>query len=204
MIKKTTWYLFAFLTILIGLYPILYAFISNKFGLLSSKSEGLLASNWYLPFFYCHIIFGGLALLTGWSQFNAQFRRKRLGWHRFLGKIYLVSVFFSGVAAVIISFWATGGWVSATGFFSLGVIWLASSGLAYQTVRQGQISAHQNWMTISFAACFAAVTLRIWLPLLIGGFGLKFMTAYPIIAWLCWVPNLLFALWWIRKKEAIQ
>ena len=32
--------------------------------------------------------------------------------------------------------------------------------------RKGDIISHQKFMTYSFAACFAAVTLRIWLPIL--------------------------------------
>jgi hypothetical protein len=47
-------------------------------------------------------------------------------------------------------------------------------------------------MIYSYAACFAAVTLRIWLPLLISITG-DFFIAYPIVAWLCWVPNLIVA-----------
>ena len=36
----------------------------------------------------------------------------------------------------------------------------------------------------------AAVTLRLWMPLLIGGFGLAFEDAYRNAAWMCWAPNL--------------
>jgi hypothetical protein len=51
----------------------------------------------------------------------------------------------------------------------------------------------------SYAACFAGVTLRIWLPLLIVAFG--FSKAYPAVAWLCWIPNLIFADWIVNKIE---
>ena len=47
-------------------------------------------------------------------------------------------------------------------------------------------------MIYSYAACFAAVTLRIWLHLLTALFG-GFITAYTIVAWLSWVPNLIVA-----------
>ncbi|MFC5623379.1 DUF2306 domain-containing protein [Algoriphagus winogradskyi] len=29
------------------------------------------------------------------------------------------------------------------------------------------VDSHENWMIFSYAACFAAVTLRIWLPILV-------------------------------------
>ena len=44
-----------------------------------------------------------------------------------------------------------------------------------------------------FALIFAAVMLRIELPLLIIWFQGDFTPAYRIVAWLCWVPNLLWA-----------
>jgi hypothetical protein len=47
-------------------------------------------------------------------------------------------------------------------------------------------------MTRNFALTFAAVTLRIWVPASFVS-GIPLAVAYPIIAWLCWVPNLLVA-----------
>ena len=57
-------------------------------------------------------------------------------------------------------------------------------------------------MVFSYAACFAAVTLRIWLPLF-GIFIHDFNTSYRIIAWLCWVPNMAVA-WYIVKRLKLQ
>jgi len=47
-----------------------------------------------------------------------------------------------------------------------------------------EVSNHEKWMIRSYALCFAAVTLRIWLGLS-GHAELAFMDVYPIIAWLC-------------------
>jgi hypothetical protein len=62
-------------------------------------------------------------------------------------------------------------------------------------------------MIRSYALCFAAVTLRIWLPLFQFALGLEFIFAYRIIAWLCWVPNLVVAELIVRslkmKRERI-
>jgi hypothetical protein len=56
-------------------------------------------------------------------------------------------------------------------------------------------------MIYSYAACFAAVTLRLWLPLLVIGFG-DFIKAYTVVAWLCWVPNILVAYLIVRKLRS--
>jgi len=64
--------------------------------------------------------------------------------------------------------------------------------MAYINIRNKRVEQHQKMMIYSYAACFAAVTLRIWLPLLVMGIG-NFTIAYTIVAWLCWVPNLFVA-----------
>lgn len=42
------------------------------------------------------------------------------------------------------------------------------------------------------ALTFAAVTLRLYLGPLMA-LGVPFELAYPAVAWLCWVPNLVVA-----------
>ena len=200
MTKKISFAIFAFLCIGVGLYPMRYLLMEGNDGVLDSKSVELLANNLWWVGFYTHIIFGGIALLTGWSQFSARLRRTRLQWHRNLGKVYVISVALSGIAAIYIGFYATGGLITAMGFISLGIIWLSTTFMAFKAVREKRIQDHQKWMILSYAACFAAVTLRIWLPILISIFG-EFLMAYKVVAWLCWVPNMLVALLIVRRMQ---
>jgi hypothetical protein len=53
-------------------------------------------------------------------------------------------------------------------------------------------------MLRSYALVFAA-TLRIELPLLIMAFG-EFT---QVVAWLSWVPNLLWAEWYVRRTANV-
>lgn len=197
--NKVAWFVFVALAIAIGLYPLLYLFVDREFGLLASKDEPLLSNVFWNIGFYGHIIFGGIALLVGWVQFSRKLRTRYLDAHRLVGKIYVLSVIVSGVCGVYIGFYATGGFVSSVGFIALGIFWLFTTIMAYQAVRKGDIELHQGYMVYSYALCFAAVTLRIWLPLLSIAFG-DFVSAYRVVAWLCWVPNLIFAYFWVRKK----
>ncbi|MDF0717077.1 DUF2306 domain-containing protein [Muricauda sp. 334s03] len=197
--NKVAWVVFVFLAIGIGLYPLVYLFASDDFGLLMNKPNELLASVLWKTAFYGHISFGGLALLVGWSQFVKKLRTKRLKLHRNLGKVYVVSALISGLCGVYLGFFATGGLISSLGFISLGVIWLFTTTRAYIAVKNKDLSLHQGMMIYSYAACFAAVTLRIWLPFLTIVFG-EFLLAYKIVAWLCWVPNMVFAQIWVKKK----
>lgn len=201
--KNTTnrfaWFVFATAAISIGLYPLIYFIIDREFGLLASKSEALLANVMWNTGFYGHILFGGLALLVGWIQFNKKFRNSNLRRHRIIGKIYMIAVMISGTCGVYIGFYATGGIITSIGFICLGVLWLFTTYKAYWAAKSNDIDLHQGFMIYSYALCFAAVTLRIWLPTLTYLFG-DFTVAYRIVAWLCWVPNLAFAYFWVRRK----
>ncbi|WP_318342979.1 DUF2306 domain-containing protein [Flagellimonas baculiformis] len=197
--NKTAWAVFAILAIGIGLYPLMYFFSAEEFGLLQGKSKDISANMLWRIGFYGHIVFGGLALLTGWSQFSRKLRTKKLELHRNLGKIYVLSAVISGICGVYIGFYASGGLVPSLGFISLGIVWLFTTIRAYLAIRKKDISLHQGMMVYSYAACFAAVTLRIWLPLLTIVLG-EFLLAYKIVAWLCWVPNIVFAHLWVRRK----
>ena len=171
MTKKVLWIFMALLSVVIGLYPTIYFLTDRNFGLLSSKSNEVLTSIYWNIGFYVHIVFGGLALLIGWVQFNSKIRNKNLKLHRQIGKIYIVSVFFSSLAGFYISLFATGGLMTSLGFACLAVIWFYTTLMAYLNIRNKRIEQHQKMMTYSYAACFAAVTLRIWLPVLTALLG---------------------------------
>jgi len=198
--KKASWITIGILSTLIGLYPIIYFLIDRQFGLLSSKSINLLNDNLWNITFYGHITLGGLALLIGWLQFSNKLRTKNTELHRRIGKIYIISVFISGICALYIALYATGGIISILGFFLLGLIWLTTTVLGFKAVKKGNIKLHEKFMIFSYAACFAAVTLRVWLPLLTIAMG-EFNSAYRIVAWLCWVPNLIVAYLIVKNKR---
>lgn len=189
--KKISWIIAAILAIAISLYPFIYLIVDMKSnGLLASKSDVLLSSNLYNIGFYTHIFLGGLALLFGWTQFSKKWRTKRLKLHRLIGKIYLIAVLLSGISGLYIAFYASGSVYTKLGFALLAIAWLVTTTKAYTSIRNKNIIQHQKWMIRSYALTFAAVTLRIWLPLLPL---LGFNEAYAIVAWLCWVPNLVLA-----------
>ena len=198
-LKRIPYILLAIGTVAIGVYPSVYFLIDQQFGLLNSKTDALLSDAFWNGMFYTHITLGGLALLVGWVQFSKKIQRTRIQLHRSLGKVYMISVFFSGIASLYIGYHATGGLSSQLGFIGLGFTWLFTTLIGYTSIRRKDIIAHQKMMIYSYAACFAAVTLRIWLPLL--SFALEgFLPAYRIVAWLCWIPNMLVAYLIIQKQ----
>ena len=57
-------------------------------------------------------------------------------------------------------------------------------------------------MIRNYALTFAGVMLRIWVPVTTT-LGAEFTAAYTVIAWMCWVPNLLVAEWIIRRSRTL-
>jgi uncharacterized membrane protein len=200
VVRKATWAIFAALCVWVGLYPMIYFLVDREFGLLSSKSPALLANLLWNMAFYPHIVLGGVALLIGWTQFSGRLRAKHIGLHRSLGKVYLISVLISGVCGVYIAQFATGGLVNVLAFSFSGLIWLGTSAMAYRAIRDRDILRHRNFMIYSYAVCFSAVTLRLWLPLLTMYFG-DFDTAYQVVGWLSWVPNVIVAYFIIQRLQ---
>jgi uncharacterized membrane protein len=204
-LKMLPWVLFAFLAIVIGLYPLIYYLMDmHSKGLLSQKPRELVNSNIWFTAFYIHITFGGMALLTGWTQFSRRLREKYLGTHRLVGKIYVASVYLSSISGLFIAFFATGGIVNVLGFGILAILWFITITMAYTSILKRDIRQHENWMIRNYALTFAAVTLRIWLPLLSGFVFHDFIPAYRLVSWLCWVPNFIIAeiIVWKRSKKA--
>jgi uncharacterized membrane protein len=200
--NKVSWTVFVVLALVIGLYPLIYFFVDGKIGLLESKSDELQGNIVWNMGFYGHILLGGLALLVGWVQFSKKLRNANLKRHRAIGKVYVLAVLISGICSLYIGFYANGGIIASLGFISLGTVWLFTTVKAYIAARNKNFTLHKGFMIYSYAACFAAVTLRIWLPLLSMVFD-DFITAYRIVAWLCWVPNMVFAFFWVRKRGLI-
>jgi len=187
-------------SIAISLFAMSYFNFSTQGNLLSQKDAELLGSILYRSIFYLHIAGGIVALFTGAFQFLPKFRKKRIKLHRTLGKAYLLGILVGGSAGFIIAWFAQEGWGAKIGFVFLALAWLYTSWQAYSHIRKRQIVEHQKWMHRSYAVTFSAVTLRIWLPLFLAGFGWEFSFAYPIVAWLCWVPNLMVMEWALFRR----
>jgi uncharacterized membrane protein len=142
---------------------------------------------------YTHVFASSLALLAGPLQFSSRFRQRHGQAHRWLGRAYLgIGVLLGGLSGLYLAAFAFGGIAAKLGFTCLALAWLYTGVRAFLAIRRGAVAAHRKWMVRNFALTFAAVTLRIYMPLTIMA-GIPFATCYPFIAWLCWIPNLLVA-----------
>jgi uncharacterized membrane protein len=151
---------------------------------------------------FIHLLAAAVALAIGPLQLNSRIRNGSFRRHRWLGRTYVLGVLFGGIAALVLATKSQGGLPTHVGFGLLALLWLGSTGMAYRRIRAGDQAAHRQWMIRSYALTFAAVTLRIYLPLS-QVFGIPFEPAYQTISWLCWVPNLVLAEWLVLRRRQI-
>lgn len=153
------------------------------------------------PWLYVHAGFAGTAMLTGPFQFLARLRARRPRLHRWIGRTYVFACLTGGSAGLLLAFGSTAGLPARAGFAALAVIWIITTTQAWRMALERRFDLHRRWMIRSFALTFAAVTLRIYLPIAQIA-PIDFLTAYQAIAWLAWVPNLLAAELYLARRRA--
>lgn len=144
--------------------------------------------------FYLHISSALVALAVGSVQFWPGMRRRHLQLHKALGKIYAYSILIAGPTGLYLGLFARGGLFAQIGFVCLALVWMFTTYKGvHAIVVKKNMSEHREWITRSYAVTFAAVTLRIWVPILSLGFGMSETEVLSLTPWLSWIPNLIVA-----------
>lgn len=154
---------------------------------------------------YLHIGGAVVALALLPLQLSARLRDRRPRVHRMLGRLSLAGILVGGVGGLLLAPMAFGGPVASLGFTWLALAWLGCAALGLRAILRHDVRRHRVWMVRTSALTFAAVTLRLYLGLFKGlqSAGLttvSFATAYAVIAWAAWVPNIVIA-WWMTRVE---
>jgi hypothetical protein len=189
--SKIAWGFAALASVAIAGYAATVIPLGGSFG------PQVLANVFAKPWLVVHAACAGLALLLVPLQLLPALRRRRT-LHRWIGRSYATAVMVAGSAGLALSVGSTAGPIAATGFLLLAVSWLYVTGQGWLTARARRFDEHRAWMIRSFALTFAAVTLRVYMPLAEMG-GLDPQQSYRAIAWLAWVPNLLVAELYLRR-----
>lgn len=177
---------------LFGITAIYFSFRSD-INFLLKKQDVVFNVAWRTAF-YIHITGGMLCLITGPFQFVKRIRNGNRKLHRTIGKIYLASILFlAGPSGLFMAFYSEGGFIASIGFTLMALLWMLSTWKAYETIREGDYIAHRNWMTRSFALTLAAVTLRLYVPIMSYYLSVDHNFIDTSAAWVSWIPNLIVA-----------
>jgi uncharacterized membrane protein len=187
------WGLIAFMSVGVGGYALFH--VATGFAHLPLTNP--MFDPWGLR---VHVAASAFAMILGAFQFLKVLRQKAPVVHRWMGRAYILACVVGGVAGGAIALSSTAGPIAGWGFFLLAVLWVPFTLLAWTSAMRRDFVAHERWMIRSFALTLAAVTLRIYLPM-VGILDMEFLPAYRAIAWLAWVPNLVIAEIWIAMRR---
>jgi uncharacterized membrane protein len=152
-----------------------------------------------------HACAGGLALLLSPLQFAARLRDRAPAVHRAVGRVVFGAIAVAGTAGLVLAAHSLAGPVGTAGFGLLAALWLGCAAAALRAIRRRDVPAHRRWVVRTFALTYSAVTLRLWLGVLVAAqVGLAgvpgqvaFARAYLLVPFLSWVPNLFVAEWYL-------
>jgi uncharacterized membrane protein len=181
-----------------------YFNFESDYSFLKLKQEAI-ATGWYLPAYYSHVLISGIVLVAGFFQLFPKSSSKYKRLHRAFGYIYLMGIlFFATPGGIVMSlFIGRGPWVLAS-FITLSILWFYFTAKAFSEIRKRNIVAHKQWMWRSYALTFSAVTLRLYIFITSYSVDLANPEAYATLAWLSWVPNLLFVEVFMNKSAYRQ
>jgi len=195
----------AFFALVVGAYALLMygspdgireqAFVTQK---------GNLPDLWY-NVLWAHAVSAGLAIAIGWFQFIKRSRQRSPNTHRIIGYIYSTMIMIGGITGLYLAYYANGGWFARVGFGTLSILWLYSLYRALKSIIVHRNKAeHGRWMARNFALTCAAITLRIYTALAAAIWKITDTNdSFFVIAWICWVPNLLFIELLLSRKTRI-
>ena len=202
--KKTAWIFFVigilYASYLLLLLSLPYLEMRRGVDFLKTKQLIYHIKHWRYSF-YIHVFSSILIITSGLFQFSKTIINKYTRIHRVSGAVYLLAtLLISGPAALVMSFYANGGYPAQACFVILIILWLGSTFLAYYFVRKKNYVAHGKWMVRSYALTLSAVSLRLYSYL----FNVFYVTMDPVdlyilLSWMSWIPNLLIAEILIRR-----
>jgi uncharacterized membrane protein len=146
---------------------------------------------------YLHLYTAPMLLVGGALLIHPSLRRRLPAVHRWLGRIYIVTVLVTSIATLRLGLNETEGPMTVFGFATLSILWFITAALAWTRAVQGRYSDHSEWMIRNYALTFTNVTFRGELHLLLW-LGFDFDVVYEPLRTLQFIPNLLIAEFLIR------
>lgn len=177
-----------------------YIPFSREASFLMIKQTEVYTHKEYVYIFYTHVYTSIFVLIAGFfALYKNAFPKS---WHKIFGYIYVFGILiFAAPSGGYMGIHANGGWVGITSFLLLSILWWLFTYFALTSILKKNIKQHRHWMWRSYALTLSAITLRAWKVILVYLFQPAPMDLYQIIAWLGWLPNLIFIELYIQNKK---
>lgn len=149
------------------------------------------ADSWLASLFAFGMSFYALGFAVAVVLAPFQFKRNLPQW---LAKTYLLAgVLLGGIGAI--NLWPYFLLVSPIVFLGCvlhTVLWLGTAYVFWRNLVNGDALLRQHALLFNSALSYACITMAVWAVWVLV-LNAKFEHAFPILAWLSWVPNLLWA-----------
>jgi uncharacterized membrane protein len=149
--------------LIFGLVTVFVTYMKNAqvFDPSSPIAQHFAPVKWYL---IVHAFFGALAMLMGAFQFSNWLRARYLSVHRFMGYIYVVSVFIAAPFAVPMAMKIESlSLIAASAVQSFG--WMVTTGIALYCIRHRNVAQHRRWMIRSYPFAMVFTVARVLIPI---------------------------------------
>lgn len=197
LLRRVPWSLWAVLSVGVALFSYRYVVGIGPF------PEEITGNLFAFPWLSIHAAAASTALLVAPLQFIARLRKRFPRIHRITGRLYVVACVIGGLTGLPLAWGATAGPVATAGFGILAILWLWTTIVAWRLAVDGRFAEHRRWMIRSIALTAAGIMLRVYLGIMLT-LPVEFYEGYRVIAFLCWVPNILLAELYLRRGRGVS
>ena len=201
IVAKTGYIVLAMLSVIVAVYSLRFAAVPWHLWLAVGPEIRSVIEHVPLQAL-THMIAAPIALLIGPFQFLTNVRARRPALHRWMGRTYVAACLTAGVAGLATAPFASGGPIAGFGFGILAILWIAATAGAWRAALKRDFALHRRLMRYSFAMTFAAVTLRLQIPIGVVYFGYADYQSLSVwLAYTSWIPNVI-AVWFYELRLA--
>ena len=153
-----------------------------------------------------HILPGALFMILGPLQFMPQIRSRHIQFHRWSGRIFVISAYLVGVTAISLPLVATpiGGLSEGAGSIFFGIFFLIALSKACWHILRKEIGLRREWMIRAFAIGLAVATIRPIIGLFYGFSGLTPQQFFGTAFWIGFTLHVIVAEIWINYTRNSQ
>jgi len=197
---RLTWTITIALSWLIIYNTLPYFTFGTHYAFLVEKGP-VAGDGWWRTSFYAHISGGMLCLATGPLLFWNALLRGRPAVHRWIGRLYVLSVLgWAGPAGVYLSLYAKGGSIGRFCFLLQVIGWWGTTAVGLQAILARRVPDHLRWMIRSYALALSAVFFRISQVALLATTGMKDDLNYGLSLWLSLAASVVAGEMMIRRR----
>ncbi|MEW6731473.1 MAG: DUF2306 domain-containing protein [Acidobacteriota bacterium] len=149
-----------------------------------------------------HVIPGGIFLFLAPLQLSARIRTRYITFHRWSGRLALLSALLSGLSGLLLgALFPYGGPVAATAVYIFGTLYLVAAIRAFIAIRNRDMTLHQEWMIRMVSIGIGISTIRVIGLILLTFTQVNIEELLGGAFWAGWTLTFVVAELWIRHTR---